>query len=58
MSDDKSKRGEPDRSLVSTKERYEVQYWTKEFGCTEAQLLAAVAKVGHSVAAVRRALGK
>lgn len=58
MADDKTKRGEPDRSLISLKETYEVAYWTKALGVTEAQLRSAVAKVGNSAAAVRRHLGK
>lgn len=58
MSDDKTKRGEPDRSLISLNEKYEIDYWTKALGVTEAQLRNAVAKVGNSAAAVRRHLGK
>ena len=53
MSDDKTNRGSPDRDLISLKEPYEVRDWCKSFGCTEAELRDAVAKVGHSAAAVR-----
>jgi len=52
MSDNKANRGEPDRSLVSLKEDYEVAYWTKRFGCSAAELRAAVGRVGHKAAAV------
>ena len=58
MADDKSKRGEPDRSLISLKEPYEVAYWTKALGVTEIQLRNAVKTVGNSAAAVRKHLGK
>jgi hypothetical protein len=56
MSDDKSKRGEPDRSTINTSEEYEIQYWCKELGCTRQQLLAAVQAVGKNAAKVREYL--
>lgn len=46
MADDRSNRGPADRSRVNVNEDYEVAYWTKKFGCTEAQLRAAVKAVG------------
>lgn len=58
MSDDKTKRGEPDRSTVNTSEDYEVQYWCKKFGCTREQLLAGVAAVGKKSSAVEEWLKK
>jgi len=58
MSDDKTNRGEPDRSLINLHEPYEVQYWTRTLGITEQQLRQAVQAVGPSVSAVRRHLGK
>jgi hypothetical protein len=58
MPDDKTKRGEPDRSRVNVHERYEVEYWTKKFGVTEQQLKQTVQKVGTSVESVRKELGK
>jgi hypothetical protein len=59
MSDDTSKRGPQDRSKVNLSERYEVDYWTKKWNITEAQLRAAVTKAGSSGAkAVALALGK
>jgi hypothetical protein len=56
MADDLSKRGPQDRSRVNVNEDWEVRWWCKEFGCTEAQLRAAVRAVGVSVAAVRKHL--
>jgi hypothetical protein len=58
MSDDKSKVGQQDRSRINMNEDYEVRYWTKHLGVTRDELEAAVEKVGSSVAAVRKQLGK
>ena len=58
MSDDKSKTGNPDKDTISLSEAYEVRDWCKKFGCTEAQLRAAVAKVGKSARAVEAHLKK
>jgi hypothetical protein len=58
MADDLGKRGPPDRSKVNVHEAWEVAYWTREFGVTEAQLRAAVKAVGTSTVAVRKYLGK
>lgn len=58
MSDDKSKIGGPDRLRVNVHEKYEVQYWTNKWKVTEAQLRAAVAKVGVMAADVERELKK
>ena len=58
MSDDLKNRGPADRSKISLTESWEVRYWTKEIGCTETQLRAAVTAVGHGVAAVRARLKK
>jgi hypothetical protein len=56
MSDDKLKRGEPDRSKINMKEDYEVRYWTKHLGVSEEDLQQAVDRVGNSAAAVRKEL--
>ena len=56
MSDDLSKKRPQDSSQVNLSEDWEVKYWCKEFGCTEAQLREAVRAVGKSVAAVRKYL--
>ena len=37
-----------DRMLISTKEAYEVRYWSKKFRVTPARLKAAVKAAGHS----------
>jgi Protein of unknown function (DUF3606) len=58
MADDKSKRGPKDASRVNIHEAYEVEYWTKHFGCTAEQLKQCVAKVGVMVTDVKRCLGK
>jgi hypothetical protein len=56
MADDKSKRGPQDAKLISMKEDYEVEYWTKRFGVSRDELAAAVKAVGHSAAAVEKHL--
>jgi len=53
MADDPTKRGTPDNDLISLKEAYEVRDWCKALNCTETQLRAAVAAVGHSAVKVR-----
>jgi hypothetical protein len=58
MSDDKTKRGQPDRSKINMSEDYEVQYWTRHLGVSREELQRAVDKVGDSAAAVRKELGK
>lgn len=59
MSDDKTKCGEPDRSLINLSEPYEVGYWTKKFGVTEQQLRDAAKKAGsRSVDKIKKQLGK
>ena len=40
MADDKSKTAPQDAQRVNVHEAYEVQYWTKRFGCTPDQLKA------------------
>lgn len=56
MPDDKSKTRPQDASKVNIHEPYEVESWTKKFGCTKAQLEAAVKAVGTSAAAVEKHL--
>ena len=48
MTDDRTKRGEPDRSLVNLQEDYELDYWTKKFGVSREALSDAVKAVGSS----------
>ncbi|WP_456312443.1 DUF3606 domain-containing protein [Pseudomonas shirazensis] len=47
-----------DASKISLTESWEVDYWCKELGITEAKLQEVVKAVGHSAAAVRKYLGK
>ncbi len=56
MSDDLHQRGPQDASKINLHEAWEVQYWTKKFGCTEAQLRAAVQAVGSGAHAVEKHL--
>ena len=58
MADDKRNTGSPDRDRINLSEDYEVQYWTKELGISEAQLRSAVSAVGNTDKAVRAHLGK
>lgn len=58
MSDDKTKRGDADRSRISLSEDQEVRYWTERFGVSKEQLAVAINKVGNSADAVRQVLGK
>ena len=58
MSDDKTKRGQPDRSFINMRENYEVKYWTRHLGVTRDELQGAIDKVGNAAAAVRKQLGK
>jgi Protein of unknown function (DUF3606) len=47
-----------DQSRINLKEPDEVQYWADTFGVSKERLSEAVAKVGHSVEAVRQELNK
>jgi uncharacterized protein DUF3606 len=57
MSDDLTKRHQPDRSKINMNEDYEVEYWTHALGVSREQLQRAVAKVGESATSVREELG-
>ena len=54
MPDNKSDRGEPDRSEINIHEPYEVEYWSKRLGVTPDELRTAVTHVGPSVRSVER----
>jgi len=56
MVDNLQNRGPADRNRINVNEPWEVRHWCSEFGCTEAQLRAAVQEVGVSADAVRRKL--
>lgn len=56
MSDDLRNRGPRDRARVNVNEKWEVEYWTRKFGCTHAQLVQAVSAVGVMVVNVEKYL--
>jgi hypothetical protein len=58
MAEDKTKKWPADASKVNLHEEYEVQYWSKKFGCTAQQLKDAVKKAGAGAAAVEKELKK
>jgi len=58
MDDGLRYRGEPDSTPINLKAIGEVIHWCQRFGCTEAQLRAAVKAVGASVGKVRKQLGR
>lgn len=58
MSDDKTKRGEPDRSTIDINDPNEVSYWCKKFKCTERELRDAVRNAGKSADEVEKYLKK
>ena len=58
MSDYRRYPGEPDRSRIDVKLIGEVLHWCRRFGCTEAQLRAAVKAVGVYAIDVRKHLGR
>jgi hypothetical protein len=45
-----------DPGRIDTQNRIELQYWSSELHCTEAELADAVSKVGDHVTAVREYL--
>lgn len=56
MSDDKTNRGPADAKRINVNEDYEVTYWTRALGVSEAQLRAAVSRVGVMADDVRAEL--
>ena len=56
MSDDKTNRGPADAQRINVNEDYEVTYWTRTLGVSEAQLHAAVSRVGVMADDVRAEL--
>lgn len=58
MSDDKTKRGAPDRRMIDIDDENELRYWSEVLGITADRLRATVAKVGPIVAKVREELRK
>ena len=58
MSDDKSKRGAPDRDRIDMNDPDEVRNWTKSLGVSKEELQRAVEAAGVSAAKVREYLNK
>jgi hypothetical protein len=58
MSDNLSKRGQPDRSKIAMNEAFEIRYWIKHLGVSKEELQRAVDKVGNSATAVKKELEK
>jgi hypothetical protein len=58
MADDKTKTGTLDAVRINVEEDYERRYWSKKFGVTMEELVAAVDAVGPMAADVQRELAK
>lgn len=56
MADNKKKTGEPDRSMINTSEKYEMEYWKKKFDVSSQQLTGAVRSVGNNAKDVEKYL--
>lgn len=52
MADDKLKRTPADATRINVHEDYELRYWSEKFGCSHAQLEAAVKAVGTNAVTV------
>ena len=52
MADKESEIGPSDAKRIHVSQAGDIEYWTKEFGCTVGELRFAVQEVGPSVAAV------
>jgi len=58
MSDDKSKRGSPDRDRIDINDPDEVRNWTESLGVTKEELQRAVEAVGTTPGKVYDYLGR
>jgi len=58
MSDDKTKRGTPDRDRIDINDPDEVRNWTKSLGVTKEELQRAVEAVGTTPGKVYDYLGR
>ena len=58
MTDNLTKRHQPDRSKINMHEAHEVKYWSHALGVTKEELQKAVDKVGNAAASVRKELAK
>ena len=57
MSDDKAKRGSPDRDRIDINDPDEIRNWTQSLGVSKDELKKAVEAVGPQAARVREYLG-
>ena len=48
----------PDRGKIDLSADDQVRYWCKHFGVTRSELVKVIEKVGHSAAAVEKALAR
>ena len=58
MSDDKTKRGSPDRDRIDMNDEDEVRNWTKSLGVSKEELQRAVQAAGNQADKVREFLGR
>jgi len=58
MSDDKGKRGSPDRDRIDMNDEDEVRNWTKSLGISREELQRAVQAAGNQADKVREFLGR
>ena len=58
MSDDKGKRGSPDRDRIDMNDEDEVRNWTKSLGISRDELQRAVQAAGNQADKVREFLGR
>ena len=58
MPDDLKRRQPEDPQRININQDWEVDYWSKKLGCTKAELIAAVQKVGTMVEDVKKELNK
>ena len=58
MSDDKRNPGRPEGDRINVNEDYELRDWSKKFGVSKEELLAAVKRVGPMIRDVEVALRK
>jgi hypothetical protein len=58
MSDDKTNTGSPDNIRIDIHDPFEVRNWCLSLSCTEAELKAAVNKVGTYASKVRAYLSE
>jgi len=58
MPDDLTRRVPEDSKRININQEWEIEYWCKKLGCTRAQLIAAVNKVGPMVEDVKKELNK